>query len=48
MSTPIWTLDAMAQAMGAQLHGALPTASIGLSIDTRTMGLREAFFAFTQ
>ena len=45
MSTPIWTLDAMAQAMGAQLHGALPTAVIGLSIDTRTIGLREAFFA---
>ena len=45
MSTPIWTLDAMAQAMGAQLHGALPTAAIGLSIDTRTIGLREAFFA---
>jgi UDP-N-acetylmuramoyl-tripeptide--D-alanyl-D-alanine ligase len=46
MSTgPLWTVDAMANAMGAQRHGALPTGITGLSIDTRTIGLREAFFA---
>jgi UDP-N-acetylmuramoyl-tripeptide--D-alanyl-D-alanine ligase len=35
----------MATAMAADRHGALPTGVTGLSIDTRTIGLREAFFA---
>jgi UDP-N-acetylmuramoyl-tripeptide--D-alanyl-D-alanine ligase len=46
MSAPaVWTIDAMAQAMGAERQGALPQAITGLSIDTRTIGPGEAFFA---
>ncbi len=41
----LWTLDAMAKAMGATRHGALPQDVSGLSIDTRTIGKGEAFFA---
>jgi len=43
--TALWTLDAMAQAMAAQQHGALPADVSGLSIDTRTVKPGEAFFA---
>ena len=45
MSEPLWTLDAMAAAMGAERTGALPTSVPGLSIDTRTLTPGEAFFA---
>jgi len=45
MSTPLWTVEAMAQAMGAQPHGAQPADVPGLSIDTRTIAPGEAFFA---
>src|SRR5262249_53865016 len=45
MSGPLWTVEAMAEAMGAQKQGALPAAVSGLSIDTRTIVLGEAFFA---
>ena len=41
----LWTVDAMAQAMGAQRQGALPASVSGLSIDTRTVNPGEAFFA---
>jgi UDP-N-acetylmuramoyl-tripeptide--D-alanyl-D-alanine ligase len=42
---PLWTLDAMAQAMGAQRAGALPVSVNGISIDSRSIGLGDAFFA---
>jgi UDP-N-acetylmuramoyl-tripeptide--D-alanyl-D-alanine ligase len=45
MSVPLWTVEAMAQAMGAERSRALPQAVGGLSIDTRTILLGEAFFA---
>ncbi|MEJ2378813.1 MAG: Mur ligase family protein, partial [Pseudolabrys sp.] len=41
----LWTLDAMAAAMGAEISGILPAAIPGISIDTRTIGKGEAFFA---
>ena len=45
MSEPLWSVDAMAAAMRAGRAGALPRAVPGLSIDTRTIGPGEAFFA---
>jgi UDP-N-acetylmuramoyl-tripeptide--D-alanyl-D-alanine ligase len=45
MTAPLWTVDAMAQAMGAERAGHLPDSVPGLSIDSRTMVLGEAFFA---
>jgi UDP-N-acetylmuramoyl-tripeptide--D-alanyl-D-alanine ligase len=46
MSAPeLWTVDDMAAAMGAERQGVLPAAIAGLSIDTRTIGAGEAFFA---
>jgi UDP-N-acetylmuramoyl-tripeptide--D-alanyl-D-alanine ligase len=45
MSGPLWTIEAMAAAMGAQRQGALPEGVVGLSIDTRTVQPGEAFFA---
>ena len=44
-AAPLWTIDAMAEAMGARRQGALPQAVSGLSIDTRTIQAGEAFFA---
>jgi UDP-N-acetylmuramoyl-tripeptide--D-alanyl-D-alanine ligase len=41
----LWTLDAMAAAMGATRAGALPASVPGLSIDSRTVARGEAFFA---
>jgi len=41
----LWTVDAMAKAMNAARHGVLPQDVSGLSIDTRTIGKGEAFFA---
>ena len=43
--TPLWTIDAMASAMAAERHGALPQSISGISIDTRTIVPGEAFFA---
>src|SRR5664280_1970746 len=43
----LWTLDAMAAAMRAEKSGALPAEVPGLSIDTRSIGKGEAFFAIT-
>jgi UDP-N-acetylmuramoyl-tripeptide--D-alanyl-D-alanine ligase len=46
MSAPaLWTVDDMAAAMGAERQGVLPPIISGLSIDTRTIGQGEAFFA---
>jgi UDP-N-acetylmuramoyl-tripeptide--D-alanyl-D-alanine ligase len=45
MSAPLWTVEAMAKAMGAARHGSLPAGISGLSIDTRTIAPGEAFFA---
>jgi UDP-N-acetylmuramoyl-tripeptide--D-alanyl-D-alanine ligase len=45
MSAPLWTSSAMAQAMRAQVSGALPEAVTGLSIDSRTIAPGEAYFA---
>ena len=49
-SVPLWTVEAMAQAMGAQAVGAsrggvLPASITGISIDSRSNGRGEAFFA---
>jgi UDP-N-acetylmuramoyl-tripeptide--D-alanyl-D-alanine ligase len=41
----LWTVEAMAVAMGAERHGALPAAVSGLSIDSRTIAPGEAFLA---
>ncbi len=41
----LWTVDAMAAAMGAQRQGALPQSVPGLSIDSRSIVQGEAFFA---
>jgi UDP-N-acetylmuramoyl-tripeptide--D-alanyl-D-alanine ligase len=43
--TPLWTIDAMASAMGAERSGTLPQSIAGLSIDTRTIEPGDAFFA---
>ena len=45
--TALWTTSDMAAAMGAGKAGALPEAITGISIDTRTIGKGEAFFALT-
>ncbi|MBR0795036.1 UDP-N-acetylmuramoylalanyl-D-glutamyl-2,6-diaminopimelate--D-alanyl-D-alanine ligase [Bradyrhizobium jicamae] len=45
MSTILWTSDAMAKAMRAATQGVLPEGVTGLSIDSRTIGRGEAYFA---
>jgi UDP-N-acetylmuramoyl-tripeptide--D-alanyl-D-alanine ligase len=45
MSARLWSVEAMAQAMGAERTGALPDAVSGISIDTRSVSPGEAFFA---
>jgi UDP-N-acetylmuramoyl-tripeptide--D-alanyl-D-alanine ligase len=45
--TPLWTVEAMAAAMGAERAGPLPPSVPGLSIDSRTLKAGEAFFAIT-
>jgi UDP-N-acetylmuramoyl-tripeptide--D-alanyl-D-alanine ligase len=42
---PLWTSQAMAEAMRAAQNGALPEAITGLSIDSRTVAPGEAYFA---
>ena len=42
---PLWTIDAMAAAMGAERQGALPQSISGISIDSRTIAGGDAFFA---
>jgi len=41
----LWTIDAMANAMGVERQGHLPASISGLSIDSRSIGPGEAFFA---
>jgi UDP-N-acetylmuramoyl-tripeptide--D-alanyl-D-alanine ligase len=41
----LWTLDDMAAAMRADKSGALPAEVPGISIDSRTLGKGDAFFA---
>jgi UDP-N-acetylmuramoyl-tripeptide--D-alanyl-D-alanine ligase len=41
----LWTIEDMARAMGAERRGALPVTVSGISIDSRTIGRGEAFFA---
>jgi UDP-N-acetylmuramoyl-tripeptide--D-alanyl-D-alanine ligase len=41
----LWTLDAMAAAMNAERAGTLPVDVPGISIDSRSIGKGEAFFA---
>jgi UDP-N-acetylmuramoyl-tripeptide--D-alanyl-D-alanine ligase len=42
---PLWSVGAMAQAMGAVRAGQLPSALTGISIDSRSLAPGEAFFA---
>jgi UDP-N-acetylmuramoyl-tripeptide--D-alanyl-D-alanine ligase len=42
---PLWTSDAMAVAMRAEVNGVLPHAISGISIDSRTLAPGEAYFA---
>ena len=44
-SVPLWSVDAMAQVINAARSGALPAAISGISIDSRSIGRGEAFFA---
>ena len=41
----LWTVEAMAAAIGAEREGALPQSVPGISIDSRTLAAGEAFFA---
>jgi UDP-N-acetylmuramoyl-tripeptide--D-alanyl-D-alanine ligase len=41
----LWTVEAMASAMGAERFGQLPASVAGLSIDSRSVAPGEAFFA---
>lgn len=41
----IWTIDAMAAAMHADRSGVLPAEASGISIDSRTLGKGDVFFA---
>ena len=43
--TALWTTADMAKAMRAERQGALPETIGGISIDTRTLGRGDAFFA---
>ena len=42
---PLWSVEAMAQAMRAERAGALPAVATGISIDSRSIAPGEAFFA---
>ena len=42
---PLWTTEALAEAMAAEREAALPAVVTGISIDTRTIKPGEAFFA---
>jgi UDP-N-acetylmuramoyl-tripeptide--D-alanyl-D-alanine ligase len=44
-SEPLWTTEAMAEAMHAATSGALPPAISGISIDSRTVVPGDAYFA---
>jgi len=42
---PLWTVEAMGRAMNAARAGALPASVNGISIDSRSIGAGDAFFA---
>jgi UDP-N-acetylmuramoyl-tripeptide--D-alanyl-D-alanine ligase len=42
---PLWSVEAMAQAIGAERAGPLPAGATGISIDSRSIAPGEAFFA---
>src|SRR5215813_10338942 len=42
---PLWAVEAMVAGMRAARNGPLPPSVPGISIDTRTIGRGEAFFA---
>jgi UDP-N-acetylmuramoyl-tripeptide--D-alanyl-D-alanine ligase len=42
---PLWTIEAMASAMGARREGPLPESVRGISIDSRSIGPGDVFFA---
>jgi len=44
-AAPLWSSEAMAAAMRAEVRGALPDAVTGLSIDSRSIAPGEAYFA---
>jgi UDP-N-acetylmuramoyl-tripeptide--D-alanyl-D-alanine ligase len=44
-STPLWTSQAMTEAMRATRNGSVPDAMTGLSIDSRTVSPGDAYFA---
>jgi UDP-N-acetylmuramoyl-tripeptide--D-alanyl-D-alanine ligase len=44
-ASALWTIDAMASAMGAERQEPLPASVSGLSIDSRSIAPGEAFFA---
>src|SRR5579863_9398478 len=44
-ASALWTVDEMAAAMGAERRGPLPQSVDGISIDSRSIGRGEAFFA---
>ncbi len=46
-ASPLWTVAAMTAAMRAQSEGPIPATVPGISIDSRTLVLGEAFFAIT-
>ena len=46
-SRPLWTVEAMAEAMDAERQGPLPPSISGISIDSRTLAPGEAFFALS-
>ena len=45
MSRHLWTVAAMAEAMGAARAGTWPEGVTGISIDSRTIAPGEAYFA---
>jgi len=45
MTAPLWMIDVIAGATGAERVGPLPQAVTGISIDSRTVRTGEAFFA---
>src|SRR5262245_1848969 len=47
IADPLWTVAAMAQAMGTERAGTLPEAVPGISIDSRSLAPGDAFFAIT-
>jgi UDP-N-acetylmuramoyl-tripeptide--D-alanyl-D-alanine ligase len=45
MTAPLWTPEAMVEATGGRPVGPMPAGVSGISIDTRTLGRGDAFFA---